>query len=152
MDPLTILGSTIACIQIADRAGGLLAKARQIHDAPKDFEEFVVLVAEWKTLLQSVHHAFSTLGLTASGPGISEAISLLQEAHSVILKLEKMVAYDLEQASSGVEGRYRKVRRLRWVRSRATTSALKDRLLDLRNKVTTQLVMISMYVYLQSER
>ncbi|KAM0714778.1 hypothetical protein Q7P37_009242 [Cladosporium fusiforme] len=144
MDPLTILGSTIACIQIVDRTGGVLAQAQSIFDAPKEFEDFLTLVKEWKTLLQSIRYACASLDMPDDDQNINDVRNLVEEAGKVILRVEQTVAYDIEHASSDVQHKQRKIRRLRWVRSKGRLSDSKERLLDLRSKISSHLVLISL--------
>ena len=144
MDPLSALGATIACVQVADRLGSLLAKAKHVYDAPKEVEALVIIVAEWKALLQNLQYTSVELGAVTDSQGLENLTSLVLEAKKVVLELEKLLAYDLERSTSIAEKSIIKVRRLKWARTRSKGDKLKQRLLDLRNKITSQLVLISM--------
>jgi hypothetical protein len=152
MDPLSIVASSIAVVQAADRVAGLLSNIKPFLEAANDLDKLIQEVAGLKILLSDLQSSSQeVLRLMSSSPERIQILeSLVNEGLAVLLELERMIEYEFKRLPNQNAPGKSKVHRIRWLRKAGDVQKLKGQLLDVKSSISVQIGSTTLFVILSN--
>ena len=146
-DPLSITASVIAIIGAAEGVTKIFEKLRNIENAPSELLALFNEVADLTLVLRSVQNFIRSQN--AHGPQISQdqlqhLSELVDKAKNKVLQLEEFMEYRLVKPDS--TSKNIKVARQEWMKAKRTIKEFKQNLRDIRQNITTHMIVINSWV------
>ena len=138
MDPISILGTSIAVAQCADRVTGLLAKVKIFINAPIEVDVLIKDVASLKALVCDVRDTIEAIS-TSSAITLEKTEllrTLIEEGSQILLELEKLIEYEFKKLEGrDIHGRF-KVHRTAWASKESKVEQLRDKMRNLKSSIS----------------
>lgn len=134
MDPLTIIGTTIAISQAGDRSLVLLSKLKRLREAPDEVSRLMNDISSLKLVLGGFQTFLRQMQDSSlwDQDDISDLATVANELSRQSLGLEQILYYTLLDPAG-------KVRRLGWATNQGRIESARHRLRDAMSNATTQL-------------
>lgn len=144
MDPVSIVASSIAIVQLADRIGGLLVKLKPLFEAPREIAQLIKDVVSLRSLINNLAEAAKEMDRSDILPvgKIHTLQSFLDEAEDILRDLEQLIE-SFKKSAQDADTRL-KVHRVTWTRKVGEVERLRNRMRDLRLSVTVELSTLHM--------
>ena len=146
---LSLAASIIAVVGAAETIGTTLSKVKLLRNAPDGLLALNNEVSDLTITLRTVESYLSsseTDGIAPPSDVLAQVSTLVDRAKDHLLQLDRMIHYQfLESGSFG--GDY-KVFRLRWIRAKDTIESHRRAILEIRQNILMQVLVINSYVSL----
>ena len=144
---LSLAASIIAVVGAAETIGTTLSKVKLLRNAPDGLLALNNEVSDLTVTLRTVESYLSsseTDGIAPPSDVLAQVSILVDRAKDRLLQLDRMIHYQFLESGS-FDGDY-KVFRLRWIRAKDTIENHRRALLDIRQNILMQVLVINSYV------
>ena len=150
-DPLSITASIIAVVGAAEGVTKMIAKIRNIRNAPEELLALINEVSDLRIIFGDVQHYLQNAQRCQSMPRVFTDLTelhhmfiLINRAKYKLLELDELIQYRLTKPESIAD--HVKVSRREWARSKTTIEGFRQSLRDIRLNVVSPMVIINSYV------
>ncbi|KAH7383065.1 ankyrin repeat-containing domain protein [Cadophora sp. MPI-SDFR-AT-0126] len=152
MDPMSIVASSIAIVQAADRIGGLLGKLKPLFEAPREVEQLIKDVASLKSLINDVSGAAKEMNRSGILPAekLETLKDFVDEAGDILNELDRLIE-SFKKPPKGIEGRL-EVHRGTWTRKVGEVEKLRSRMRELRLSVAISLATLHIFAVVRTSQ